>query len=130
MLLGAERREVVIETSAPYQGKVMVRFAEISDRSDAQRYLRADVVVRSADEGRPPEGEIWVRDLVGREIVDAAGVVLGHVVDVEDNPAHDLLLCADAEGRQFRIPMIEQFVDPIADAGPVVVRPIEGLLDH
>jgi 16S rRNA processing protein RimM len=38
------------------------------------------------------EGELWVHQLIGAEVVDASGRVLGTVEAVEANPASDLLV--------------------------------------
>jgi 16S rRNA processing protein RimM len=67
-------------------------------------------------------GELWVHELVGSELLDRAGRVLGRVAAVEANPASDLLVLEDGG----LVPMV--FVVEAA-AGRVVVDPPAGLLD-
>ena len=47
---------------------------------------------RPSRSATPPPGEVWVHELIGAEVRDRAGAVLGRVVAVEANPAHDLLV--------------------------------------
>jgi 16S rRNA processing protein RimM len=70
----------------------------------------------------PPDGELWVHQLVGAEVRDRAGTSHGRVVAVEANPAHDLLVLDD--GRL--VPVV--FVVSIDD-GVITIDPPEGLLD-
>ena len=74
--------------------------------------------------GPLPEGELWVHELVGATCLDTNGAVLGTVVAVEDNPAHDLLVLDDG----VLIPMV--FVtEHDADTHAVTVDLPDGLLE-
>jgi 16S rRNA processing protein RimM len=66
--------------------------------------------------------ELWVHDLIGATVVDAAGAELGTVASVEENPAADLLVLGGGE----LIPLT--FVVDVAP-GRVTVDLPEGLLD-
>ena len=101
----------------------IVSFEGVDDRSTAER-LRDTVLVGDRldyddDDG---DGDLWVHELVGSEMFDPAGRVLGRVVAVEANPASDLLVLESGH----LVPMV--FVVE-AGAGRVVVDPPAGLLD-
>jgi 16S rRNA processing protein RimM len=112
--------EYVIETSRPHQGRWLVRFAGVDDRDAAER-LRGRTV-RGDALAEPPEGELWVHELIGAHVRDRSGASLGTVVAVEANPAHDLLVL-DGGGL---IPVV--FVVG-REPGVVVVDPPPGLLE-
>jgi 16S rRNA processing protein RimM len=113
-------REYVIDGARPHQQHWLVRFAGVDDRNAAEA-LRNQLV--SAEPlGALPDGEFWVHELIGAEVRDKAGHVVGRVSSVEANPAHDLLVLED--GRL--VPVV--FVVSQAD-GVVVIEPPEGLLD-
>jgi len=119
-VLWAGDRELVVTASRSQQQRLLVRFVGVDDR-DAAEALRNRVLV--ADPlGAAPEGELWVHELIGSEVRDRAGAVLGRVVSVEANPAHDLLVL-DAGPL---VPMV--FVVSAGD-GVVVVELPDGLLD-
>ncbi len=68
--------------------RFIVSFAECSDREAAER-LRG---VELSAEGLDQPGTLWVHELVGAMVRDAAGAELGRVTAVEANPASDLLV--------------------------------------
>ena len=98
----------------------IVAFDAIGERNEAER-LRGTVLSGEPLDGGD-EGELWVHELVGAEVVDPAGRALGRVTAVEANPASDLLV-VDGEGL---VPMV--FVIETAP-GRVVIDPPPGLLD-
>ena len=113
-------RPLIIAASRPQQHRYVVRFDGVGDREGADA-LRGKIV-EAEPLGEPPEGELWVHDLIGSEVRDRAGAMLGNVVAVEANPAHDLLVL---EGGAL-VPMV--FVVS-SESGVVVVDPPDGLFD-
>lgn len=110
----------LIETSRPHQGAFLVRFEGVHDRNGAEALRGRLVTAEPLDDA--PEGEVWVHEVIGAEVRDRAGAVIGTVTAVEANPAHDLLVLDSGP----LIPMV--FVVENAP-GVVVVELPEGLLD-
>jgi 16S rRNA processing protein RimM len=118
--LWIDGRPRVIASSRPNQHRYVIRFEGVDDRNAAE--LLRNKVVEAEPLGDAPEGELWVHELIGSEVRDRAGAVLGSVVAVEANPAHDLLVL---DGGAL-VPMV--FV--VSSGGAVVVvDPPDGLLD-
>lgn len=83
-------RTLVIETARPHQGRWLLRFTGVDDRTAAEA-LRG--VILSADELPSASiDELWVHQLVNAHVYDASGAEIGQVVAVQANPAHDLLV--------------------------------------
>lgn len=122
-VLHVDDRELVIATSRPHQDRVLVRFEDVDDRTAAEalqgRELTADPL---GDEVELDDDELWIHEVVGAEVHDRSGTVLGRVVAVEANPAHDLLVL---DGGAL-VPMV--FVVEQRDR-VLVVDPPEGLFD-
>jgi 16S rRNA processing protein RimM len=97
-----------------------VRFVGVDDREGAD-LLRGKLVEADALP-EPPDGGLWVHELIGSEVRDRSGVSVGHVVSVEANPAHDLLVL---DGGAL-VPMV--FVVS-SESGVVVIDPPDGLFD-
>ncbi len=112
-------RPLVVASARRHQQRWLVRFAGIDDRTAAEE-LRGRVLTAVA---LPTEAdELWVHDLVGREVEDTHGRVVGTVRAVQANPASDLLVLDD----ERLVPLT--FV--VGHRGArVVVDPPEGLLD-
>jgi 16S rRNA processing protein RimM len=118
--LWVDERPYVITASRPNQHRFVVRFEGVDDRDGADA-LRGKIV-EAEPLGEPPEGELWVHELIGSEVRDRSGADFGRVVSVEANPAHDLLVL---DGGAL-VPMV--FVVS-SGAGVVVIDPPEGLFD-
>jgi 16S rRNA processing protein RimM len=69
---------------------------------------------------------VWVDELLGREVVDVTGALVGVVDGVLDGAAHDFLVVARADGGELLIPVVEELVDLTE---PVVVHGPPGLVE-
>jgi 16S rRNA processing protein RimM len=99
----------------------IVTFEGVADRNTAER-LRDTVLTGDRLDHDDDPDELWIHELVGSELLDPAGRVLGRVAAVEANPASDLLVLESGH----LVPMV--FIVETA-AGRVVVDPPAGLLD-
>lgn len=80
---------LTIVASRPHQHRWIVRFAEIATREGADMVHGATLHAEPLDD---PDA-LWVHELIGATVVDAAdGNRLGVVTAVEANPASDLLV--------------------------------------
>jgi len=104
-----------------------VVFLEGVDTPEAARaWTGARVFVRRADLPSPAEGEYYVADLVGCEVVDEQGTVLGLVIGVTPGPAHDWLEIRRRAGEAL-LPMVERFVRAVdLEARRIVASPPPG----
>jgi 16S rRNA processing protein RimM len=110
---------LVVETSrVASNGRRVVKFAQIPDRTAAESY--ANRVLR----GRPLEDPdaLWVHELIGARVVEVDGTERGVCVSVLANPAADLLELDSGA----LVP--SNFVVSSAD-GVIVVDAPEGLFD-
>lgn len=87
------------------KGGAIARFAELPDRTAAEKMRGTPLTVpRSA---LPPldEGEYYHIDLIGLAAVSEAGEPLGTVVAVENFGAGDILEIERPDGKRFMVPM-------------------------
>jgi 16S rRNA processing protein RimM len=118
-VLWAGERRLEVRSSRPHQGRHLVHFAGVGDRSAAEELHGA---VLTAEPIEDP-GALWVHELVGAEVVAAAdGAHLGVVAAVEANPASDLLVL-DGGGLVPLTFLVR------SEPGRLVVDPPAGLLD-
>jgi 16S rRNA processing protein RimM len=122
-VLYAGDRELVIATSRPHHGRVLVRFEGVDDRTTAEALQGLELTgAPLGDDVALDDDELWVHEIVGAEVRDRAGAVVGTVVAVEANPAHDLLVLDSGA----LVPMV--FVVEQRD-GVVVIDPPDGLFE-
>ncbi|MGP0030868.1 MAG: ribosome maturation factor RimM [Acidimicrobiales bacterium] len=118
--LTTPRRDLTVARARTFGDRWIVEFEGVVERSEAE-------LLRGTELGAPAldvPGALWVHELVGASVVDAAGVALGVVAAVEANPASDLLVL---EGGGL-IPL-RFVVERDVGAGTLVVDLPSGLLD-
>jgi 16S rRNA processing protein RimM len=123
-------RPVRIESVRFVKKLPILRLDGVVDRDGAEA-LRGRALSVSARSLAPlPEGEWYVRDLIGCRVLDEAGTCLGAIADVLQNGAQDLYEIAAPDGRIFLLPAVAAFVlrvDVLEKR--VVVRVPDGLLE-
>lgn len=123
----AEAGPLTIERARLHQGKWLVTFAGVTDRSAAER-MRGITLVVEADVS--DEEDAWYpHELVGLRVELEDGTVVGEVLGLEHLPAHDLLVIRETDGARTRVPFVHAIV-PVVDVpgGRVVLDPPGGLL--
>ena len=117
-VLSTDRGELLVQRSSPFQHRWIVQFDGVASREDADA-LRG--VVLRAEPLEDPDA-VWVHELIGAQVFDTAGGLLGVVDAVQANPASDLLVLED--GGLIPLTFLVSH-----EAGRVVVDPPAGLLD-
>jgi 16S rRNA processing protein RimM len=84
----SERGPLVVVAAAAHQARFIVTFDRIDSREEAERWRGVVLSAPRIDDA----SVIWIDQLYGAEVVDVAGVRRGVVVDVEANPASDLMV--------------------------------------
>jgi len=96
-----------------HQGRLLVRFEELPDRTAAEEARDTVLAVRVDGSDRPtgPE-EYWDRDLVGLEARAADGTRVGTVTGVMHLPAQDVLEI-DAPTGEILVPFVSALVPAV-----------------
>ena len=122
----------VIEKVRYQKDKPVVRLTGIEDRNAAEDIRGMDVSIYAKDMEELPEGEHYVRDLIGCKVVDTAqgGAEIGVLRDVIQNTAQSVLDVSTPDGKQVLIPAVDAFLRSIdEEAGIIEVELIPGFLD-
>jgi 16S rRNA processing protein RimM len=128
-VLTDDARTLVVVAARPHSGRYLVRWHGVRTREDAEalRHTRLWVDVAAAA-GEADEG-FYDADLVGLEVRDPAGTVVGQVTAVEHGPAQDLLVVRTATGGTARVPFVTALVPVVSvEQGWVQIDPPPGLL--
>lgn len=122
---------LTVAARRPHQGRLIVAFDGIADRTAADRLRGVLLLVDSA--GIAPSAdpdEFHDHQLVGLAAVTPAGERLGEIARIQHGPAADQLVLARPDGRTALVPFVAAIV-PEVDllGGRIVVDPPAGLLD-
>jgi 16S rRNA processing protein RimM len=118
--------ELVIASSRLHSGRQVVRFDGVDSREAAEALRGAELRRPRADIPLDDDA-FWTDELIGREVLDDSGAVVGVVEAVADGAAHDYLVVARPDGGEVLLPAVAELVEVGADH--VVVHAIPGLLD-
>jgi 16S rRNA processing protein RimM len=108
----------------------LVKLESISSREEAEE--KRGLLVFARQEDLPPlePGEFFLHSLQGMNVEGEDGERIGAVRDVIELPGHPILVIGRSGAPDAMIPAVPEFVvDVDLDAGRIVVRIIEGLLE-
>lgn len=132
--VGATARTV--RASRPHQGRLLVAFEDVVDRSTAERLRGLEVEAAPLDVAE--HEHYFVHELIDLPVVDEHGSPLGRVValvELPDAAGYDLLEVARDDGSSWWLPAVDELVvvEPCStgEAGLQlrVVDPPQGLID-
>ncbi len=121
---------LVVGSSRPHQGRLLVQFEGVEDRSHAERLRGLELEALADDQ---PGGDAYlVSELVGMRVVDEDGRTLGEVaasVELPPAAAYDLLEILAPDGSSWLLPAVDEYVAVDEDGDRLVVfDPPEGLV--
>ena len=106
-------------------GVVLIAFEGVDSRAEAESVRGAGLCVPRGVLPPEEDGEFYVHDIVGAEVVLQNGTVLGKVLDVISYPTVDVVVVRGPV--RYEIPMIEDFVVRLDTVNKVVV--VDGVDD-
>ncbi len=123
-------RSVTVASTRWHQSTLLVRFAEIGDRNQAEA-ARGVVLHATIDAAATPDDpeEFYDHQLVGLAAYDVEGAHLGEVTGLVHGGAQDLLAVKALDGRATLVPFVAALVPEVdVAAGRVVIADRPGLV--
>jgi 16S rRNA processing protein RimM len=118
----------VIETR-PFKDGLLVRFHEIGDRTEAERWNGRLLLVPESELSPLQDGEVYQHELKGMTVELSSGEVVGTVTDVFEVP-QGLLLDVARERGSVLVPFSGEIIRAVDRVRRVVrIHPPEGLLE-
>jgi len=123
-----EEHEVSIDQARRADDAILMKLFSIDDRDRADELRGALVCVQRRDFPPPDDGEFYVCDAKGANVV-CQGLPVGKVKDVLNYPTLDVLVVKAADGgKDWEVPLIDVFVDSLdVTAGEITLKTLEGL---
>jgi 16S rRNA processing protein RimM len=127
-VLREDGRSLTIASSRRHGKRLLVKFAGIVDRSDAEGLRGAVLAVPESWLPDLAEGEWWAHRLEGCSVRTESGRDLGTLREVIANPANDLWVAVDDEGIETLVPALaDVLVDVDLGERTILVRDVPGL---
>lgn len=124
-------RTLTVASSRWHSGRLLVKFAEVPDRTAAEQLRNLLVQSEVPEDARPEDPEEYYdRELIGLTVRTADGVDAGEVIDVVHLPSQDLLEIRRPAGNAVLVPLVQELVPELnLQEQYVVVADRPGLLD-
>jgi 16S rRNA processing protein RimM len=103
------------------KGGAIARFAEVPDRTAAEKLRGTALTVPRSSLPPLGEGEYYHADLIGLPAVSTTGEALGTCIAVENYGAGDVLEIERDTGKRFMVPMREEAVPEWSDLTGLVI---------
>lgn len=126
----AEAGPLTLESVRDHNGRLLVTFTEVPDRSAAEG-VRGVLLLTEVADDEVDEPDAWYdHQLVGLAVRTVDGSDAGVVSAVEHGAAQDLLVLRLPGGGTARVPFVTALVPEVdVEAGRVLIDPPGGLLD-
>jgi 16S rRNA processing protein RimM len=125
---GKKEHELTIQSTRMHQGRMLIKFEEIPDRTQADS-LRGTKFWAAPLENDEGEEGFYDHELEGLKIIHN-GEEVGVVTGVMHGPAGEILEVALNDKKEALIPFVHAIVPEVdLDAGTATITPPEGLLD-
>jgi 16S rRNA processing protein RimM len=109
------------------KGELIVK-GDVPDRNEAEKLAGLSILISPDERPALPEGVFWVDDLIGLQVADTEGGVLGVVEDFISSGGSEIYVVRDDHGKPHYIPAAEEFVKNIdISSKTLTVKLIEGL---
>ncbi|MFD4574041.1 ribosome maturation factor RimM [Streptomyces sp. NPDC058417] len=122
---------LTIETGRVHSGRLLLRFAGVTDRTGAEA-LRNLLLIAEIDPEELPEedDEYYDHQLMDLDVVTTDGVLVGRITEISHLPSQDLFIVERPDGGEVMIPFVESIVTEIDLAEQrAVIDPPPGLVD-
>lgn len=121
-------RPVAVESVRYHQEFVLLKLAGYPTRTEAEA-LRNELLQVPEEEAIPlEEGEYFLHQLLGLEVLTEAGQSLGRLTDILETGANNVFVVSGG-GAEHLIPDIPDVVREVdVDGGRIIIRPLPGLL--
>lgn len=111
-------------------GLLVLTLKGINDRTQAETFRHAEVYIHQNQAAPLDEGEYFIHQLINLCVETIEGLHIGHVRDVLQTGANDVLIVARPSQPDALIPMVHTCVQQLDIAsGRIIIHPLEGLLE-
>ena len=113
-----------------FKGMAILKLDCIADRNAAEKLRKVDLLIDREDAVPLEDGEYFICDLVGMQVISDEGEELGILDDVIQTGANDVYSVRCEGGKELLIPVTDECVKDIdIEAKKITVHLLPGLAD-
>lgn len=112
-LLLEDGRTLHLTNARFHKRMALVKCREVNNMNEAELLRGKKVFIRTEDLPELGEGEFYVADLLGCNVVDAEGAQVGVLKDVISTGSNDVYIVKAGDGKEILVPALKQHVKEI-----------------
>ena len=125
-----EKVPCAIEHVKYFKKMVILKLAGIDDRNTADLYRQKELFVSREDAVPLEEGQYYLADLIGLQVISDEGEELGELYDILETGANDVYVVRNGKKKDLLLPATEECILAVdLDAQTMTVHVLDGLLD-
>ena len=127
---GKEQITLEIQSVKFFKQMVILKFKGIDNINDIEKYKGKNLYVTRENAVKLEKDEYFIADMIGSEVSDEEGALLGTLKDVMRTGANDVYVVENQEGKELLFPAIKQCVLNVdVENKKITVHVMPGLLD-
>lgn len=130
VLKNSDYKELNVDSVRFHKHFAIVKFKEFLTVNDVEVYKGCDLYITKEEvENNLQSDEYLISDLIGMDVYDEDGCLVGKICAIGENLASNLLSVKDDNGKEHLVPFVKDLV-PVVDLknNRVVINNIEGLI--
>lgn len=126
----SSRKEVEIEDVKYHKNMVLLKFKGFNKIEEVEDFRNCYLEIDRKDGRKLEEGEYYIVDLLGLDVVSDEGQHLGKLDDIFNTGSNDIYVVKDELGKQLLLPAIKEVIKEVdIENGKITVHLLEGLVD-
>lgn len=122
-------KQYEVEEVKYQKGMVLLKLRGIDKIEEAEKLRNAYLEVDRENAIELEEGEYFIADLIGLQVITDKGEQLGKLEDIYNTGSSDIYVVKDELGKQILLPAIEEVIKEISiEENKITVHIIEGLI--
>lgn len=119
-----------VERVKYFKNIVIVKFKEFNDINEVEHFRKCDIMVTREHAVPLEEGEYFICDIIGANVVEEDGTPVGTVKDVMETGANDVFVILTEDGKEVLFPSIPDCIKKVdVEKKEVVAHIMPGLMD-
>ena len=127
---GKEKLDMEITSVKFFKNLVILKFKGYDNINDVERFRQAKLLVTRDNAVELAENEYFIADLIGLDVFDEAGRLIGKLTDVMQTGANDVYEITANDQKTYLFPAIRDCIKNVdIPAHKVTVHVMPGLMD-
>lgn len=120
----ADDRTFKIKRMRPQKNMLVVKFEGVNSREEAEALNGIELYIDRSKLPEPEEDEFYISDMIGMDVINEAGEIIGKIIGIPNFGADDMLEIRPLTGADYFLPFTNAVVPEIDfENGKVRVAP-------